>query len=37
MQLPRMFCAKEISVREAGVVHAEVELDREAGLWLEID
>lgn len=28
---------KEISVRQAGVVHAELELDREAGLWLEID
>jgi predicted nucleic acid-binding protein len=28
---------KEISVREAGVVYAELELDREAGLWLEID
>ena len=28
---------KEISVREAGVVQAELELDREAGLRLEID
>ena len=28
---------KEISGREAGVVDAELELDREAGLWLEID
>jgi len=28
---------KEISVREAGMAHAELELDRENGLWPEID
>jgi len=28
---------KEISVREAGLAHAELERDRENGLWLEVD
>ena len=28
---------KEISVREAGLAHAEFERDRENGLWLEVD
>jgi predicted nucleic acid-binding protein len=28
---------KEISLREAGQAHAELERDRETGLWLEVD
>jgi len=28
---------KEISLREAGLAHAELERDREGGLWLEVD
>jgi len=28
---------KEISAREAGMAHAELERDRENGLWMEID